>query len=143
MKFGQQAFADYLEKNYRAIRKDENSVTVKTQFKSWEKEAILGYEETKLEGKYPEFKALITEYHDGILLYEIMSDKVWNKAMKDTVGLKEYFEKNRSKNMWGNRVDAIVYECSNQQIADQVTKMIKNDTINSKHVLDLINNIFG
>ena len=59
--------------------------------------------------------------------------------MKDTVGLKEYFEQNRSKYMWGNRLDAIVYECLNQQIADQVTKMIKNDTINSKHVLDLIN----
>lgn len=138
-KFGQQAFADYLETNYRSVRKDENNVTVKSQFKSWEKEAILGYEETKLEGKYPDFKALITEYHDGILLYEIMSDKVWNKAMKDTVGLKEYFEQNRSKYMWGNRLDAIVYECSNEQIADQVSKMIKNDTINSKHVLDLIN----
>ncbi len=138
-KFGQQAFADYLEKNYRSVRKDENSVTVKTQLKNWEKEAILEYEETKLEGKFPEFKALITEYHDGILLYEIMSDKVWNKAMKDTVGLKGYFEQNRSKYMWGNRLDAVVYECSNQQIADQVSKMIQNDTINSKHVLDLIN----
>ena len=138
-KFGQQDFATFLENNYRAVRKDENSATVKSQFKNWEKEAILGYEETKLEGKYPDFKALITEYHDGILLYEVMSDKVWNKAMKDTVGLKEYFEQNRSKYMWGNRIDAIVYECLNQQIADQVTKMIKNDTINSKHVLDLIN----
>jgi peptidyl-prolyl cis-trans isomerase SurA len=138
-KFGQQAFATYLENNYRSVRKDENSATVKSQFKNWEKEAILGYEETKLEGKYPDFKALITEYHDGILLYEVMSDKVWNKAMKDTVGLKEYFEQNRSKYMWGNRLDAIVYECLNQQIADQVTKMIKNDTINSKHVLDMIN----
>jgi len=138
-KFGQQAFATFLENNYRAVRKDENSATVKSQFKNWEKEAILGYEETKLEGKYPDFKALITEYHDGILLYEVMSDKVWNKAMKDTVGLKEYFNQNRSKYMWGNRLDAIVYECLNQQIADQVTKMIKNDTINSKHVIDLIN----
>lgn len=138
-KFGQQDFATFLENNYRAVRKDENSATVKSQFKNWEKEAILGYEETKLEGKYPDFKALITEYHDGILLYEVMSDKVWNKAMKDTVGLKEYFEQNRSKYMWGNRIDAIVYECLNQQIADQVAKMIKNDTINSKHVLDLIN----
>ena len=138
-KFGQQDFASYLENNYRAVRKDENSATVKSQFKNWEKEAILGYEETKLEGKYPDFKALITEYHDGILLYEVMSDKVWNKAMKDTVGLKEYFEQNRSKYMWGNRLDAIVYECLNQQIADQVTKMIKNDTINSKDVLEMIN----
>lgn len=138
-KFGQQDFAKYMENNYRAMRKDANDVVVKTQFKNWEKETILAYEETKLAGKYPEYKALVTEYHDGILLYEIMTDKVWNKAMKDTVGLKAYFEQNRSKYMWGNRVDAVVYECLNQKIAVQVYKMIQNDTINSKHVLDVVN----
>lgn len=137
--FGQQDFADYMEKNYRGVRKDANDVVVKQQYKAWEKEAILAYEESKLAGKYPDFKALITEYHDGILLYEIMTDRVWNKAMKDTVGLKSYFEENRAKYMWGNRVDAVVYECANQKIADQVYKMIQNDTINSKHVLDVIN----
>ena len=138
-KFGQQAFATYLENNYRGVRKDANALVVKQQLKNWEKETILAYEESKLTGKYPEYKALVTEYHDGILLYEIMTDKVWNKAMKDTVGLKSFFEANRSKYMWGNRVDAVVYECSSQKIADQVSKMIANDTINSKHVIDVIN----
>ncbi len=138
-KFGQQDFANYLEKNFRGVRKDENKVVVQQQFRNWEKETILNYEEGKLPAKYPEYKALITEYHDGILLYEIMTDKVWNKAIKDTLGLKQFFENNRDKYMWGNRVDAVVYECSNQKIADQVFKMIQNDTINSKHVLDVIN----
>jgi peptidyl-prolyl cis-trans isomerase SurA len=68
-----------------------------------------------------------------------MTDKVWNKAMKDTVGLKNYFEQNRAKYVWGKRVDALVYECATQKIADQVAKMIAVDTINSKHVLDVIN----
>lgn len=138
-KFGQQAFASYLETNYRGVRKDANALVINQQLKSWEKETVLAYEESKLAGKYPEYKALVTEYHDGILLYEIMTDKVWNKAMKDTVGLKSFFEANRSKYMWGNRVDAVVYECSTQKIADQVSKMIANDTINSKHVIDVIN----
>jgi peptidyl-prolyl cis-trans isomerase SurA len=138
-KFGQQAFASYLETNYRGVRKDANALVIKQQLKNWEKETVLAYEESKLAGKYPEYKALVTEYHDGILLYEIMTDKVWNKAMKDTVGLKSFFEANRSKYMWGNRVDAVVYECSTQKIADQVSKMIANDTINSKDVIDVIN----
>jgi len=137
--FGQQDFATFLENNHRGVRKDANDIVIKQQLKTWEKETILAYEESKLAGKYPEYKALVTEYHDGILLYEIMTDKVWNKAMKDTVGLKAYFEQNRSKYMWGNRVDAVVYECSTQKIADQVSKMIANDTINSKHVIDVIN----
>lgn len=137
--FGQKDFAAYLEKNFRAARKDKSKEVVKSQYANWEKEAILAYEETKLASKYPEFKALTTEYHDGILLYEIMTDKVWNKAMKDTVGLKNYFEQNRAKYVWGKRVDALVYECASQKIADQVAKMIAVDTINSKHVLDVIN----
>ena len=68
-----------------------------------------------------------------------MSDKVWNKAVKDTSGLKKFFEQNRSKYTWSDRIDATVYECLNKQIAESVINMIKNDTINSKHVLDLIN----
>ncbi len=137
--FTQQQFARYLESNYRGIRKDVNEVIVSMQYKAWEKEAIIGYEESKLANKYPAYKALITEYHDGILLYEIMTDKVWNKAMKDTIGLRAYFDNNRSKYMWSDRVDAVVYECSDLKIADQVYKMILNDTINSRHVLDVIN----
>ncbi|MDP4637701.1 MAG: peptidyl-prolyl cis-trans isomerase [Crocinitomicaceae bacterium] len=138
-KFTQQQFADYMEVNFRNVRKDDAKVVIKQQFLAWEKEAILASEEGKLAGKHPEFKALVNEYHDGILLYEIMTDKVWNKAMKDTTGLREFFNVNRSKYMWGNRVDAVVYECLNMDIANEVTKMLKNDTINSKHVLDKIN----
>jgi peptidyl-prolyl cis-trans isomerase SurA len=138
-KFYQKDFASYLISNYRNVRRDENKIVVKNQFKQWEKESILAYEEGKLAGKHPEFKALLNEYHDGILLYEIMTDKVWNKAMKDTSGLRTYFEGNRSNYMWGKRMDAVVYECLNMQLANDVFKMIQNDTINSKHVLDKMN----
>lgn len=138
-KFGQKEFAKYAEQNQKGPKNITNDILVGNLYKRWEKEAILSYEETKLPQKHSEFKALLNEYHDGIILYEIMSDKVWNKAMRDTVGLKAYFEANRSKYTWSKRVDAMVYECSNKQIADEVFKMIQNDTINSKHVIDKIN----
>lgn len=137
--FTQQEFARFLEKNYRGVKRDENKAVVAKQYKSWEKAAILQYEESVLPSKYPEYRALLKEYHDGIILYEIMQDLVWNKAVKDTAGLRAYFIANQSKYTWQKRLDATVYECLNVDIAKSVSGMLKNDTINSKHVLDMIN----
>jgi len=137
--FKQQQFAIYLENNYRSVKKESPENIVKQQYKNWEKEAILNLEESKLIAKYPDYKALLTEYHDGILLYEIMSEKVWNKAIKDTTGLKNFFETNRNNYAWNKRLDAVVYICNSQDIAINVFGMIQNDTINSKHVIDIIN----
>ena len=137
--FGQQQFARYLEKNYRALRKDRSEVIIETQLKNWEKSAILEYEESLLPAKYPDYRALIKEYHDGILLYEIMSDLVWNKAVKDTAGLRAYFQTNTGNYQWPARISATVYECANKFIADEVYAMLSNDTITSKHVIDKIN----
>ena len=137
--FTEKSFAEYLVKNYRGIKRDESKTVVKAQYKAWEKAEILNYEEQLLPVKYPDFKALVNEYHDGIILYEIMSDKVWNKAVKDTSGLKDFYSKNRANYMWPKRLDATVYECLNKDIAVKVAGMLKNDTINSKDVLDVVN----
>lgn len=139
-KFKQQDFAQYVEKNFRSVRKDVNAVVVKQLYQQWEKSAILSYEEAQLPAKYPAFKALVQEYHDGIILYEIMQDQVWNKAVKDTAGLRSYFNDNRQKYTWSDRINATVYECKDEHIAVQVYGMlVKSDTLNSKHVLEVIN----
>lgn len=56
-------------------------------------EQLYTYEKGHLINKYPDFKELVNEYHDGMILYEINSQKVWIQAITDTVGLKEYYEK--------------------------------------------------
>lgn len=53
---------------------------------------IIRYEQAHLEEKYPEYKDLVDEFHDGMLLFEINSQKVWNAAVKDSVGLANYYE---------------------------------------------------
>ena len=138
--FTQKQFAQFLKSNYRSVRRDDNmKAIVNAQYKKWVKQAVLDYEESKLVDKYPAFKALVTEYHDGILLYEVMSDMVWHKAMKDTTGLKQFYEENKANYMWGKRIDADVYECYSKEFADQAYTMLQNDTIQPVHVVKKIN----
>ena len=42
----------------------------------------------------------MNEYHDGILLFEISNNQVWEKASKDTDGLKKYFKAHKSDYTW-------------------------------------------
>lgn len=137
--FTQKDFAIFLEKNYLSVGKASPKDLVNKQYKNWEKGEILAYEEGRLEEKYPEFKALMKEYHDGILLYEVMSDKVWNKASKDTAGLREFYTNNKANYQWKERINAEVYECVDKTKAKQVEIILKDPKKTSKDVLDKIN----
>ena len=45
----------------------------------------------------PDYRNLINEYSDGILLFDISQDKVWQKASQDREGLENYFRRNKAK----------------------------------------------
>ena len=95
-------------------------------YSEWVNESALAYEEKMLDVNYPDFKSLMQEYRDGILLFELTDKKVWSKAVKDTAGLKEFYEKNKSNYMWNDRLEATVYTCSSPEIAKEVHKLMKS-----------------
>jgi len=76
--------------------------------------------------KYPEYRNLLKEYHDGILLFNVMNDEVWEKAAKDTVGLENYFAKNKSKYTWSapHYKGHIVY-CKDEATLKEAEKLAK------------------
>lgn len=45
----------------------------------------------------PDYRNLINEYSDGILLFEVSQKRVWQKASEDREGLNEYFKKHKSE----------------------------------------------
>ncbi len=87
-------------------------------------EKVFEYEDANLENKYPEFKALVQEYHDGILLFSLMEDQVWNKAAQDSVGLQNYYENNKDSYMWKDRVKALVVTCHRKNNVDEMVKLV-------------------
>jgi len=94
-------------------------------YNEWVNQSVMAYEEARLDQNYPEFKALMQEYRDGILLFELTDQKVWSRAVKDTTGLNEFYEKNKTNYMWPKRVDAIVYTCASADVSKQLRKLLK------------------
>lgn len=137
--YTQKQFAEFMEKGYRGVKREDFKKVVESQYNTWVKMTVLDYEESRLESKYPEYRALVKEYHDGILLYEIMSDKIWNKSVKDTSGLKNYFSLNRDNYMWPKRLDATIYECNSEKNAEEVYKLLKKKKNTSKEIIEKIN----
>lgn len=76
------------------------------------RQEVIAYEESILPEKYPEFRYIYEEYHDGILLFDIMDQNVWSKAVTDTTGLEAFHESHKKDYMWGERYEAMILTCN-------------------------------
>ncbi len=134
--FTQEDFAKFMA-DHQIRKKNASPVAVvNSLYEQFVSESCISFKESRLYTENPDFKALMDEYRDGILLFELTDRKVWSRAVKDTMGLKDYYEKNKNNYMWNQRLDAAIYTCANADVAKEVRKYIKKglpgDTIVSK-----------
>lgn len=86
LKITQKDFVDFAKN-----RKDKPNYELFNEFKD---KTILTYYKDNLEKSEPQFASTLQEYKDGLLLFELMQQKIWNKSAQDSLGLKNYFDKN-------------------------------------------------
>lgn len=137
--YTQNDFADFAAKNQMNIHKNlGGEFAVNTLFPKFVQESCLKFRNDKLETDYPDFAEMLNEYRDGIMLFDITDRMVWSKALKDTAGLKKYYQENKNASMWPERANASVYTCANKEAAKQVKKLIK-DGKSDKEILKAAN----
>ena len=90
----QVVFADYI--------RNRRHKTIAILFEMFQEEQILKYFKENLVHTEPEYASTLQEYRDGLLLFELMQRKIWNKSAKDSIGLKKFFAKNSSKYSFKN-----------------------------------------
>lgn len=87
---------------------------------------VLDAETERLAAKDDELKYLVQEYHDGLLLFEECTRKVWDPAAQDTVGIVKFFKKNKKKYAWEKpHFNGMIYYCRQQGDVDAVKKLLK------------------
>ncbi len=123
--YTQQDFALFLEKNMRKSEPLPISEYVDNMYRGFVNECVLKYENSKLEEKYPEFRRLLQEFHDGNLLFELNDNMVWSKAQKDTAGLRNFYNNNKENYIWGSRINASIYTISAKNNTNDVLEAVK------------------
>lgn len=88
-KITQEDFVNYI--------KNRRNSPIYELFEAFKDQEILMYYKDNLEKTAPEYANILQEYRDGLLLFELMQQKIWDKSTKDTLGLKKFYENNSLK----------------------------------------------
>lgn len=139
-KVNQADFASFLSTNQHKRKAIDLTVLVNRRYNDFKNIELMAYKDSKLDEEYPEFKALMQEYHDGILLFNLTDELVWSKAVTDSAGLIDFYESHKEKYKWNKRADAIVFSALNEKIAEATKALLKaQDSIDVSAVADEIN----
>jgi len=122
-----QDFAKHLYSKQRNYfnRNTAPSTVVKNEYAVFLENALTTYKEQHLKEESKEFAHILNEYRDGLLLFDLMEQEVWNKASRDSVGLAEFYDNNKAKYQWKKRVKGTLFSGSSKKDVLKVRKLLK------------------
>ena len=126
-------FANYLKNAQRKLRSQKPlQFVIQENYKEFIDSSVLKYYEDNLENENQEFSNIVDEYRDGLLLFDLMESEIWNAAKKDSLSLKEFYEKNKENYFLNERVDALIASSPNENIIKKVSKMLEDGMTEDK-----------
>lgn len=85
---------------------------------------LIATEEVNLESKSPEFRALLNEIRDGVLLSQVMEENVWERSMADSLGQQQFYEQNKARYTLPERAFATVIVAETDSVLSQFRKTL-------------------
>ncbi|GAB3641008.1 peptidylprolyl isomerase [Spirosoma arcticum] len=103
------------------------SVAMRRLFDRFVGDRLIETEEKNLDKKSSEFRALLNEIRDGVLLSQLMEENVWERSMVDSTGQQRYFEQNKDKYRFPERAVATIVVAPNDALLKQATDMLRGN----------------
>ena len=96
-------------------------------YESYLDQELAQYYDDNLEKEFPDFSAVMDEYRDGLLLFDLMEKEIWTKSKTDSIGLQSFYDKNLKNYQWKNRLDVTILSSTKLDIIKKAQKYLKND----------------
>ena len=135
-------FVSDFEQYFSDKKLDFDGIDLPLEFANFVNDCLLSYEESQLHINYPEYNSLTKEYEEGILLFNITNDKVWNKAVIDTASLEKFYMNNTDDYVYPESVDAIIFKCIDLKTANKTRRYInkiRDGKLTVEEVLEIVN----
>ncbi len=109
---------------------------VKDIYNEYRTDKIIDYYKNHLEEINTDFAVIYKEYSDGLLLFDLLQNNIWDKAEKDSIGLEKYFDQNNKDYYWKKRAKIVIATCNNHDKAVMVKDLLaKNKTVDEIKLL--------
>lgn len=119
-------FASYIQERQETTMpfKDKEKLLIGL-YDEFETNQLKEYFRDQLELENEEYAAILGEYRDGLLIFEVMDKNIWSKAKNDTIGLQNFYDSSKQNYRWKQRLDADIFSATSQINAQRVQKMIQ------------------
>lgn len=125
-------FAEYLmsqQSKYNNNPVDYN-ILLNVEYDNYLEKQVIAYHEDNLEFENEDFAFVLKEYRDGLLLFDLMEKEIWNSAVKDSTGLKKFYENNKTDYIWAKRVDAVILSSGSENTIQTLRdELVKGESI--------------
>jgi peptidyl-prolyl cis-trans isomerase SurA len=118
-----QAFLDYVKKHQRpsSLAPAKYMEQLYDQFVD---KRIMSVVEQEIAAQHPEYRFLLQEYYEGILLFDIMEKEVWTKASADSTGQRSFYASHKSDYTTGERAQVTLYSSNQEDFAEPLKALI-------------------
>ncbi|HUS85898.1 MAG TPA: peptidylprolyl isomerase [Bacteroidales bacterium] len=123
-------FTDYIRKKGSNVTARDSVIFINSLLEMRSYDDLLAYEDSMLEVKYPEFRYLVNEFHDGIMLFEISDSLLWSRSVTDSSGLRAYYETVKGdflKEPWVEARIFTIVAAAGKKKTKELTKLIRNN----------------
>lgn len=133
-------FAKFIvERQKQQFTAEEKSHLLTEFYYEFEADQLKNHFRDNLEFENDQYAGTISEYRNGLLIFDVMNKNIWMKAKNDTIGLQKYYETVKGDYLWNDRVDAVIVTSTTADSSMEVRKLLINNRTNEeiKEVLNV------